>query len=122
MRLKITDHKTERILILVTYHSFVSIQSTLRGCFVAASLTNVRLVALVHRVVVGDQRRLLSGLVVAQLAGERLLVEMNNFVMDLKGFVCLEFLTARFTHINLKVTSKVLYFQLDCKIQRKNPN
>ena len=80
----------------------------MRCSFVTTRLTNIRLVALVHRVVVGDQRSLLSGLVVAQLARERLLVEMNNFVMDLQCFVGLELLAARLTHVNLKISANII--------------
>ena len=69
----------------------------------------------------GDQRSLLSGLVVAQLARERLLVEVNNFVMDLQCFVGLELLAARLTHVNLKIAAnkitkcQLLHFAKLCK-------
>ena len=70
----------------------------------------------------GDQRSLLSGLVVAQLARERLLVEVNNFVMDLQCFVGLELLAARLTHVNLKIAAnkitkcQLLHFAKLCKL------
>jgi hypothetical protein len=64
-------------------------------------LTNVGFRLLVNRMVVGNERGLLAGLVVAQGASERLVVQVDDFVVNFQRFVSLELLTARFANINL---------------------
>jgi hypothetical protein len=51
--------------------------------------------------IVSDERGLLSGLVVAELARERLLVEMDDFVVNLQRLVRLELLPASLAHVHL---------------------
>ncbi len=51
--------------------------------------------------IVSDERGLLSGLVVAELARERLLVEMDDFVVNLQRLVRLKLLPASLAHVHL---------------------
>jgi len=90
------------LVVKLNYHSFVSVECALGGCFVAAGLADIRLVALVDRVVVCDERGLLTSLVVAQLARKRLLVEVNNPMVHLQRLVRLELLAASLAHVHLE--------------------
>jgi hypothetical protein len=80
----------------------VSIQGWLWGCFVAAMLTNIRLRLLVNWMVVGDEGCLLAGFVVAEGASERLVVQVNDFVMNFQRFVRLKLLATGLANVNLK--------------------
>ena len=94
----------------------MSVERALRGCFVAAGLADVRLVAFVDRVVMRDERSLLAGFVVAQLARKRLLVEVNNPVVDLQRLVCLELLAASLAHVHLKISRKAAHFRTSLRV------
>ena len=59
-------------------YPIVSVERALRRRLVATVLAHVRLGLLVHRVGVGDQGGLLSGLVVAHGASERLVVQVDH--------------------------------------------
>ena len=65
-------------------------------------LAHVRLRLLVHRVVVSDERGLLAGAVVAKVASERLVVQVDHLVVNFEGLVGLELLAASLADVNLE--------------------
>ena len=94
--------KVENRKALMIHYPVMGVQRRLRGCFVAAMLTNVRLRLLVNWMVVGNERGLLAGLVVAQGASERFVVQVDDFVVNFQCFVRLKLLATGLANVNLK--------------------
>ena len=81
----------------------MSIQSALRCSLVPTVFTNIGLRLLVNRVIVSNEGGLLAGLVVAEGARERLVVQVDHVVVDLQGFVRLKLLATGFANVNLEI-------------------
>ena len=79
----------------------MSVESALWRGLVPAVLADIGFRLFVNRVIVSNEGRLLAGLVIAKRAGEGLVVEVDDFVVNLQGLVGLELLAASLADVDL---------------------